>query len=54
MTGLLIWLGSAAVAGGVSGFLLGVRQLPRMISKMSEAELDDLATRVERLRYGTR
>lgn len=36
------------------GFVTGSRQTPRMIARMTEAELDQLAERVERERNGTR
>jgi uncharacterized protein YneF (UPF0154 family) len=43
----------ALVVGVASGFVLGTRQTARMIARMSESQLDDLADRVRRHRDGT-
>lgn len=53
MTWLLILLPLVALAVGVaSGFVIGTRQTARMIARMSESQLDDLADRVRRHRDG--
>jgi hypothetical protein len=50
---LLIILPLATLSAGVaSGFVLGTRQTARMIARMSESQLDDLADRVRRHRDG--
>jgi uncharacterized protein YneF (UPF0154 family) len=53
----VIWLSIilplvALIAGVASGFVLGTRQTARMIARMSESQLDDLADRVRELHNG--
>lgn len=52
MTAVLMIVGF--VAGLTCGIVFACAQLPRMIAKMTEAQLDALAARVERLRNGAR
>jgi uncharacterized protein YneF (UPF0154 family) len=42
----------ALIAGAASGFVIGTRQMPRMLARMSPADVDELADRVRELRNG--
>lgn len=54
MIWLLIILPLVTLAVGVaSGFVLGTRQIARMIARMSESQVDALAEQVRRHRGGT-
>lgn len=39
--------------GAACGFVIGSRQLPRMLAKMDESQVDELADKVRELRRGT-
>lgn len=43
-----------AVVGLASGFVIGTRQTPRMIARMTPEEVDALGARVERLKHDAR
>jgi uncharacterized protein YneF (UPF0154 family) len=50
---LLIILPMVALTAGVAiGFVIGTRQMPRMLARMSPADVDELADRVRELRNG--
>lgn len=53
----MIWLLVAALVllgiGAACGFVIGTRQMARMIARMNESELDTLADRVRGYRDGT-
>lgn len=47
---LLVFMTSAFSAAG--GFYTAIRTLPRMIARMTPEQVDQLAAKVERFRYG--
>jgi hypothetical protein len=47
---IALWLVLAVAAGGVSGFVLGCRQVHRMIARMSPEQVDRLGDRVAKLK----
>lgn len=48
----LIATASLAI-GGVGGFVIGIRQMPRMLARMSTEQIDTLADKVGELRHDT-
>jgi uncharacterized protein YneF (UPF0154 family) len=49
---IAVWLALALLAGLACGFVIGCRQLDRMIARMSPDQVDALADRVWELNHG--
>jgi hypothetical protein len=49
---IALWLALVLFAGLVCGFVIGCRQLDRMIAKMSPDQVDALADKVWRRTHG--
>lgn len=47
---IALWLVLAVAAGLVIGYVLGCRQMDRMLARMSPERVDDLADRVAKLK----
>lgn len=44
---------ASLAAGGALGFVIGIRQMPRMLARMSTEQIDTLADKVGELRHDT-
>lgn len=49
---IALWVALALAAGLVIGFAVGCAQVSTMIARMSPAQIDALAAKVERVRDG--
>jgi uncharacterized protein YneF (UPF0154 family) len=47
---IAVWLVLAIVAGLVCGYVLGCRQMPRMIARMSPEQVDQLGAEVAKVK----